>query len=157
MTDTSTITLRVPANAWTILEQTLRLDAHSNAFDHALRDQIAAALRQVEKVHLIRTIVPLVTTDDLSAAVDDLFNNFPNKLLDQDGRPYSRQQVEHALAAWLGELSEELLGHLAAHAQAGFQWSDMKLPPCSDRDLDDEARRELADLEYARARERLAA
>lgn len=158
MTDASIVTLRVPAAAWRILEETLRLDARSSAFDPELRRQIEAALGQVEDVSLLKIVVPLVTTADLADVVDDLFNNFRKKLLDQDGRPYSREQVEHALAAWLGELSQELLGNLAAHAAYGLQWTEgIDLPPHSDRDLDDEARGERADIEYARARERLAA
>ncbi len=152
------ITLRVPEEAWRVLEETLRMDAQSHAFDPKLREQIAAALHRVEEVHPIKTVVPLVTTNDLSDAVDELFDDFPKQLLDQDGHPYSREQIEHALATWLEKLSEELLNHLATHAGRGFQWPEgIDLPPCSDRDFAAEARDEAADIAYERARERLAA
>jgi hypothetical protein len=155
--DTPIVTLRVPANAWTILEQTLRLDAQSHAFDPELRRQITEALHQVETVAPTKIVVPLTTVSDLSDAVDELFNNDSATLLDQDGRPYSRGQVEHALAAWLGRLSEALLAHLADYALNGFRWTEMELPPCSDRDFEAEARGELADRAYERARERVVA
>ncbi len=152
------ITLRVPEEAWRVLEETLRMDARSHAFDSELRRQVAAALRQIETVATTKTVVPLVTTDDLSDAVDELFDDFPKQLLDQDGHPYSREQIEHALATWLEKLSEELLNHLATHAGRGFQWPEgIDLPPYSDRDFHAEAREEAADLAYERARERLAA
>jgi hypothetical protein len=151
------ITLRVSEEAWRVLEETLRLDAQSHAFDPELRDQITAALQQVEQVSSLQTVVPLVTASDLSDAVDELFNDDSTELLDQDGCPYSRGQVERALAAWLGRLSETLLGHLADYALNGFRWTEMELPPCSDCDFEAEARGELADRAYERARERVAA
>jgi hypothetical protein len=152
------ITLRVSEEAWRVLEETLRMDAQSHAFDPKLREQIAAALHRVEEVHPIKTVVPLVTTNDLSDAVDELFDDFPKQLLDQDGHLYSREQVERALGAWLERLGEALLDHLAEHARRGFHWAEMELPPYSDRDLAAEARDEAADLAYERARDkRLAA
>jgi enoyl-CoA hydratase/carnithine racemase len=151
------ITLRVSEEAWRVLEETLRMDAQSHAFDPELRDQITAALQQVEQVSSLQTVVPLVTASDLSDAVDELFNDDSATLLDQDGRPYSRGQVEHALAAWLGRLNETLLDHLADYALNGFRWTEMELPPCSNRDFEAEARGETADRAYERARERVAA
>lgn len=44
------VILRVPQEAWAILEETLALDAVSSAFDPALRQTIARALAQVEIV-----------------------------------------------------------------------------------------------------------
>ncbi len=147
-------TLRVPAEAWAILAETLSMDARSTAFDPSLRVQIATALRQVEEVDPIETVVPLVTTRDLDAVVDDLMNG---RLLDQDGRPYSREQVEDALASWLGQLTENLFENLAQHARDSFRWATLELPPHSDLDLAEEARGECADREYERARERVTA
>jgi hypothetical protein len=150
------ITLRVPEEAWRVLEETLRMDARSHAFDSELRRQVAAALRQIETVATTKIVVPLVTVSDLSDAVDELFND-STELLDQDGHPYSREQIEHTLGAWLERLSETLLDSLADYALNGFRWAEMGLPPCSDRDFNAEARDEAADLAYERARERLAA
>ncbi len=145
------VTLRVSADAWRVLEQTLRMDARSHAFDPTLRAQIAAALCQVEEVHCIKTVVPLVTTNDLEAVVDDLLNERP---CDPEGRAYSRSQIEHALASWLGQLSETLLENLAQYARDGFRQPPMKLPPHSDLDLAEDARGERADRACERYRER---
>ena len=44
------LTIRIPRNAWETLSETLALDAKSISCDKALRDEIAAALRQVHEV-----------------------------------------------------------------------------------------------------------
>ena len=157
MADTSETTIvRVPADAWCVLEETLEMDARSSAFDPELRRQITAALGRVEDVSLLKIVVPLVTTADLADAVDELFNG-PQPPRDQDGRLYSREQVARTLSAWLGTLCGEVLNNLALHAQVGVYQPEMELPSHSDRDLDAEARGEAADLAYERARERAAA
>lgn len=45
------VTLRLPAESWKVLAETLRLDASSSAFDPQLRHRIHEALASVEVVH----------------------------------------------------------------------------------------------------------
>lgn len=43
------VTLRMPAESWALLKETLEADAQSAAFDRELRDRIRAALATVEE------------------------------------------------------------------------------------------------------------
>lgn len=44
------VTIEVPVEAWELLRETLEMDAHSPAFDVALRRQIATALKAIRVV-----------------------------------------------------------------------------------------------------------
>jgi hypothetical protein len=48
MSKTDYVYLKVPRDAWDLLEETLCMDAESSAFDEVLRQEISDALSQVE-------------------------------------------------------------------------------------------------------------
>lgn len=45
------VTLRMPADSWATLRETLEVDSHSSAFDSSLRAEISDALETVEEVN----------------------------------------------------------------------------------------------------------
>lgn len=71
--DPDKVAIIMPATAWSILEETLAMDAESSHIDRALREEIQAALGMIETVQLLvepaNAVAPAAAFDLVAAAL----------------------------------------------------------------------------------------